>query len=316
MAPQTHGIHHVTAISGEPQRNADFYAGVLGLRLVKKTVNFDDPETYHLYYGDGAGSPGTIMTFFPWAHAPRGRIGAGQLIVTSFSIPATSLGYWTERLVEKGVRFEKPRDRFGETVLTFDDPDGLRTELVAAEDGRPGWAEGPAPAEHSVRGLHHVALAVEATDLTAQLMTEHLGFRQVEETEGRVRFAAGEGGPGNVVDVMGAAGFPRGSMGVGTVHHVAFRVPDEEAQLAVREEGAALGYNVTPVLDRNYFRSIYFREPGGVLFEIATDPPGFTADEDPDHLGEDLKLPPWLEKDRERIEAALPPPRVPVRDSA
>ena len=316
MAAQTHGIHHVTAICGGPQRNADFYAGTLGLRLVKKTVNFDDPETYHLYYGDDEGSPGTIMTFFPWAHAPRGRIGAGQLIVTSFSIPATSLGYWTERLVENGVRFERPRDRFGETVLTFEDPDGLRTELVAAEDARPGWAEGPTPAEHSVRGLHHVALAVEATDLTAQLMTEHLGFRRVEETEGRVRFAAGEGGPGDLVDVVGASGFPRGSMGVGTVHHVAFRVPDEAAQLAVREEVAALGYNVTPVLDRNYFRSIYFREPGGVLFEIATDPPGFAADEDPDHLGESLKLPPWLENNREHIEAALPPLRVPLGESA
>ena len=228
MAPQTHGIHHVTAISGEPQRNADFYAGILGLRLVKKTVNFDDPGTYHLYYGDGAGSPGTIMTFFPWAHAPRGRIGAGQVIVTSFSIPVTSLGYWTERLVEKGVRFEKPRDRFGETVLTFEDPDGLRTELVAADDGRTGWAQGPTPADHSVRGLHHVALAGEAPDRTAKLMSDLLGFRQVEEMEGRVRFAAGAGGPGDLVDVVGAAGFPKGSMGVGTVHHVAFRVPDEE----------------------------------------------------------------------------------------
>jgi catechol 2,3-dioxygenase-like lactoylglutathione lyase family enzyme len=316
MASQTYGIHHVTAISGEPQRNADFYAGILGLRLVKKTVNFDDPETYHLYYGDGAGNPGTIMTFFPWAHAPRGRIGAGQLIVTSFSIPATSLGYWTERLVEKGVRFEKPRDRFGETVLTFEDPDGLRIELVAAEEARSGWSGGPAPAEHSVRGIHHVALAVEATERTAELMADHLGFRQVEETEGRVRFAAGAGAPGDLVDVIGASGFPRGNMGVGTVHHVAFRVPDEEAQLAVREEVAALGYNVTPVLDRNYFRSIYFREPGGVLFEIATDPPGFAADEDPDHLGETLKLPPWLENNRERIEAALPPLRVPVGGSA
>ncbi len=316
MASQTHGIHHVTAISGGAQRNADFYAGVLGLRLVKKTVNFDDPGTYHLYYGDGAGSPGTITTFFPWSHAPKARIGAGQVIVTSYSIPATSLGYWTERLVENGVRFERPRDRFGETVLTFEDPDGLRVELVAAEDARAGWADGPAPAEHSVRGLHHVTLAVETTDRTAQLMTEHLGFREVEEAEGRVRFAAGEGGPGDMVDVFGASGFPRGSTDVGTVHHVAFRVPDEGAQLAVREEVAGLGYNVTPVLDRNYFRSIYFREPGGVLFEIATDPPGFAADEDPDHLGEALKLPPWLETNREQIEAALPPLRVPMRESA
>jgi len=315
MAPQTTGIHHVTAISGGPQRNVDFYAGTLGLRLIKKTVNFDDPETYHLYYGDGAGSPGTIMTFFPWAHAPGGRIGAGQLVVTSFSIPTASLGYWTERLVEKGVRFERPRDRFGDTVLTFEDPDRLRIELVTAEDDRAGRSGGPVQAEHSIRGFHHVALAVEATDRTASLMTDLLSFRQVDETEGRIRLASGEGGPGDLVDVVNAAGFSGGSMGVGTVHHVAFRVPDEETQLALREAVAALGYNVTPVLDRNYFRSIYFREPGGVLFEIATDPPGFAVDEDPEHLGEDLKLPPWLETRRDRLEEVLPPLRVPVGES-
>ena len=315
MTPQTTGIHHVTAISGEPQRNVDFYAGIMGLRLVKKTVNFDDPETYHLYYGDGAGNPGTITTFFPWAHAPGGRIGAGQLVVTSFSIPATSLGYWTERLVENGVRFEKPRDRFGDTVLTFDDPDRLRIELVAAEDARAGWTGGLIPAEHTVRGFHHVALAVETTEITVRLMTDTLGFRQVDETEGRIRLAAGEGGPGNLVDVVNAAGFPRGSMGVGTVHHVAFRVPDEETQLALREEISALGYNVTPVLDRNYFRSIYFREQGGVLFEIATDPPGFAVDEREEELGTHLKLPPWLETRRDRLEEVLLPLRVPTGES-
>jgi glyoxalase family protein len=316
MAPQTTGIHHVTAISGWPQRNVDFYAGTLGLRLVKKTVNFDDPETYHLYYGDGAGSPGTIMTFFPWAHAPGGRIGAGQLVVTSFSIPATSLGYWTERLVEKGVRFERPRNRFGDTVLSFEDHDRLRIELVAAEDSRPGSPGGPVQEQHSIRGFHHVALAVEAPDRTVSLMTETLGFRRVDKTEGRTRLSAGEGGPGDLVDVLNAAGFPGGSQGVGTVHHVAFRVPDEEAQLALREEIAGLGYNVTPVLDRNYFRSIYFREPGGVLFEIATDPPGFAVDEDPEHLGEDLKLPPWLETRRDRLEEVLPPLRSPAGERA
>jgi glyoxalase family protein len=313
---QTTGIHHVTAISGGPQRNVDFYAGTMGLRLVKKTVNFDDPETYHLYYGDGAGSPGTIMTFFPWAHAPGGRIGAGQLVVTSFSIPTASLGYWTERLVEKGVRFERPRDRFGDTVISFEDPDHLRIELVAAQDGRPGWSGGPVRAEHSVRGFHHVSLAVEEPERTAGLMTESLGFRQVDEAEGRIRLSAGEDTPGTLVDVVNAAGFPRGSMGVGTVHHVAFRVPDEETQLAVRAEISALGYSVTPVLDRNYFRSIYFREPGGVLFEIATDPPGFAVDEDPEHLGEDLKLPPWLETRRDRLEEVLPSLRVPVGENA
>jgi glyoxalase family protein len=315
MMPQTTGIHHVTAISGGPQRNLDFYAGILGLRLVKKTVNFDDPETYHLYYGDGAGSPGTIMTFFPWAHAPGGRIGAGQLVVTSFSISTTSLGYWKQRLVENGVRFEGPRDRFGDTVLSFEDPDRLRIELVATEDGRPGRDGGPVPAEHSVRGFHHVALAVEATERTTSLMTDSLGFRSADEAEGRIRLASGKGGPGDLVDVVNATGFPHGSMGVGTVHHVAFRVPDEETQLALREEVAALGYSVTPALDRNYFRSIYFREPGGVLFEIATDPPGFAVDEDPEHLGEDLKLPPWLETRRDRLEEVLPPLRVPIGES-
>jgi len=314
--PQTTGIHHVTAISGGPQRNVDFYAGTLGLRLVKKTVNFDDPETYHLYYGDGAGSPGTIMTFFPWAHAPGGRIGAGQLVVTSFSIPATSLGFWTERLIEKGVRYEKPRDRFGDTVLSFEDPDRLRIELVATEDTRPGWSGGPVQDEHSVRGFHHVALAVETTDQTASLMIDTLGFRQVDETEGRIRLSAGEGTPGDLVDVVNAAGFPHGSMGVGTVHHVAFRVPDEEIQLAVRAEISALGYGVTPVLDRNYFRSIYFREPGGVLFEIATDPPGFAVDEAEEELGTHLKLPPWLETRRDKLEEVLPPLRVPAGESA
>jgi glyoxalase family protein len=304
MEAVTSGIHHVTAISGEPQRNLDFYVGLLGLRLVKKTVNFDDPGTYHLYYGDGAGSPGSIMTFFPWAGAQQGRIGAGQLTVTSFSFPAPSLGYWTERLVESGVRFEKPVDRLGETVLRFPDPDGLRLELVAAaDDGREGWADGPLPSEHAVRGFHHVTLLSSDPAVTAELMTDTLGFRQTGKAEGRTRFEAGEGGPGNTVDVANGSGFPRGTkMGVGTVHHVAFRVPDEETQLELRERVAALGYNVKPVLDRNYFRSIYFREPGGVLFEIATDPPGFAADEDPAHLGESLKLPPWLEPRRGEIE--------------
>ena len=316
MVAVTSGIHHVTAIAGEPQRNVDFYAGLLGLRVVKKTVNFDDPGTYHLYYGDGAGSPGSIMTFFPWAGAPRGRIGAGQLTVTSFSVPAASLGHWTERLVEGGVRFEKPEERFGETVLRFSDPDGLRLELVAAgEDRREGWADGPVSADDAVRGFHHVTLAVADPQRTAELLTDTLGFRVMGEAEGRTRYEAGEGGPGTAVDVAVGTGFPRGTMGVGTVHHVAFRVPDEAAQLELREKISSLGYNVTPVLDRNYFRSIYFREPGGVLFEIATDPPGFAADEEPKHLGESLKLPPWLEPRREELERKLPPLQVPSAGS-
>ena len=313
MSHDTSGIHHVTAIAGEPQRNVDFYVGLLGLRVVKRTVNFDDPGTYHLYYGDGAGTPGSIMTFFPWPGEPRGRIGAGQLTVTSFSVPAASLDYWTGRLVEGGVRFEKPEERFEEMVLRFPDPDGLRLELIAAgEDHREGWADGPVPAENAVRGFHHVTLVVADPPRTAKLMTDTLGFRQTGEADGRTRYEAGEGGPGNVVDVADGTGFPRGTMGVGTVHHVAFRVPDEETQLELREKVGALGYNVTSVLDRNYFRSIYFREPGGVLFEIATDPPGFAVDEEPEHLGESLKLPPWLEPRRERLEEVLPPLLIPA----
>ena len=313
MSTETSGIHHVTAIAGEPQPNVAFYVGLLGLRLVKRTVNFDDPGTYHLYYGDGAGTPGSIMTYFPWPGARRGRIGAGQLTVTSFSAPAASLGYWTERLVGAGVRFEKPEDRFGDTVLRFRDPDGLRLELVAAaDDDRDGWADGPVPAEQAVRGFHHVTLAVTDPSRTAGLMTGPLGFRQTGEAEGRTRYEAGGGGPGSIVDVADGTGFPRGTIGVGTVHHVAFRVPDHESQLELRGELEALGYNVTPVLDRNYFRSIYFREPGSVLFEIATDPPGFAADEEPEHLGETLKLPSWLEPQRDRIEGTLPPLHIPA----
>jgi glyoxalase family protein len=303
----TTGIHHVTAIGGTPQRNVDFYVGLLGLRMVKKTVNFDDPKTYHLYYGDGDGMPGSIMTFFPWDGAPAGLQGTGQLTVTSFSIPEASLGYWTDRLIDHGIRFEKPTQRFDDAVISFADPEGMKLELVAsATDDRTPWKNGTVPAEHAVRGFHHVTLSERDPERTTKLMTEHLGFRQVEEGDGRYRFEADDGGPGNVVDVIDGSGDSRGRMGVGTVHHVAFRANDDEHQLAIREEVAGLGYDVTPVLDRNYFHSIYFREPGGVLFEIATDPPGFTVDESPEELGTNLKLPPWLESRRSRIEEALP----------
>ena len=314
MSTDTTGIHHVTAIAGGPQRNVDFYVGLLGLRMVKKTVNFDDPETYHLYYGDGDGSPGSIMTFFPWANAPAGLQGTGQLTVTSFSIPESSLGYWTDRLIDYGVRFEKPSRRFDDTVISFADPEGMRLELIAsATEGRSPWKDGPVPAEHAVRGFHHVTLSGRDPERTTELMTETLGFRQVEEGDGRYRFEAGDGGPGNVVDVVDGSGESRGRMGVGTVHHVAFRAENDGHQLEIREEIERLGYDVTPVLDRNYFHSIYFREPGGVLFEIATDPPGFAVDEEPEELGTSLKLPPQYESRRGHIEGVLPPLRDPSR---
>jgi glyoxalase family protein len=302
------GIHHVTAMAGDPQANVDFYTGVLGLRLVKKTVNFDDPGTYHLYYGDEVGHPGTILTFFPWPLARRGVQGAGQATVTSFSVPEGSLGYWTERLSRLGVTLDGTQRRFEEEVLTLLDPDGLRLELVArAGDGRPGWAAGPVPEEHAVRGFDGVTLTEWNLDGTEGVLAGTLGFRRVGEEGDRVRFEAGSGGGGTRVDVLASPAAARGHVSAGTVHHVAFRAADEADQLAWREAVAKSGLSVTPVLDREYFHSIYFREPGGVLFEIATDPPGFTRDEPVESLGSALKLPPWLEASRSRIEAALPP---------
>ena len=302
------GIHHVTAIADDPQENVDFYSGVLGLRLVKKTVNFDDPGSYHLYYGDAVGNPGTIMTFFSWPGTPRGRIGTGQVSATSFAVPEDSLGYWTERLIEHGVRFEKPEKRFDETVLALSDPDGLAIELVTqpGEEGTEPWEQSPVPTEYAIRGISGVTLSERSGKVTKDLMADLLGFEKIEEENERVRYLTSSP-DGSFADVLEQPDGPRGLTSVGTVHHVAWRAPDEETQEEWREEIAGRGLNVTPVLDRKYFRSIYFREPGGVLFEIATDPPGFTVDEDPDHLGESLKLPPWLEKDRERIEEVLPP---------
>ncbi|MBA2374684.1 MAG: ring-cleaving dioxygenase [Actinomycetota bacterium] len=316
MNMNTTGIHHVTAISGGPQRNLDFYIGVLGLRMVKKTVNFDDPGTYHLYYGDGGGNPGSIMTFFPWANAPKGTQGTGQLTAASFSIPERSLDFWTARLAENGASFDEPETRFGNTVLPFADPDGMRLELVAdSEDTREAWEDGTVPPENAVRGFHDVTLSVANPERTAEVMTKRLGFREAATENGRARYEAGDGGSGNSVDVVEGSSDSAGRMGVGTVHHVAFRVPDYETQESLREEIAALGFDVTPVLDRNYFRSIYFREPGGVLFEIATDPPGFTDDEPLDELGTNLKLPPWLESRRDRIESSLPHLDVPTKEN-
>jgi glyoxalase family protein len=302
------GIHHVTAMAGDPQANVDFYTGALGLRLVKKTVNFDDPGTYHLYYGDELGHPGTIMTFFPWPLARRGVQGAGQATVTAFSVPEGSLGYWTERLSRLDVAFDDPKPRLGEEVLTVLDPDGLRLELVArAGDDRQGWTGGPVPAEKAIRGFDGVTLTEWNLDVTQGVLAETMGFRRVGEEGNRVRFEVGPGGAGTRVDVLVSPAAARGHVSAGTVHHVAFRAVDEADQLAWREAVAESGLYVTPVLDREYFHSIYFREPGGVLFEIATDPPGFTRDETIASLGSSLKLPPWLEPDRARIEAALPP---------
>jgi glyoxalase family protein len=311
MSKPIEGIHHVTAMASDPQANVDFYTGVLGLRLVKKTVNFDDPGTYHFYYGDETGRPGTILTFFPWPMARRGTRGAGQATVTSFSVPPSSLGYWTERLDRFGVPFESPRARFDEEVVTLFDPDGLLLELVArAGDGRSPWETGPVPAEHAIRGFEGTTLTEWNPEVTSEVLTGILGFRPAGQEGSRFRFEVGPGGPGARVDVLAAPSAERGRISAGTVHHVAWRVADEKVQEQWRQTIAGSGLSVTPILDRQYFRSIYFWEPGGVLFEIATDPPGFTYDEPVESLGSGLKLPPWLEPERQRIEAVLPPVEV------
>lgn len=307
------GIHHVTAIASDPQRNLDFYAGMLGLRFVKRTVNFDDPFTYHFYFGDEVGSPGSILTFFPWPGARRGRQGTGQVAVTSFAIPSAALGFWLERLLRFGAAYEGPAKRgaggSAEQVVSFRDHDGLLLELVAhpAVDARRAWAGAPGiPAANAIRGLHGVTLWEEAGATTEQLLVDTLGFRQISEDGPIRRLAAGDGGPGTIVDVRTTGGFVPGQPGAGTVHHVAWRVRDDEEQLQLRSTIIARGYDPTPVIDRSYFRSVYFREPGGVLFEIATDGPGFAIDEPVDSLGEHLMLPAQHEPHRPEIEAVLP----------
>lgn len=308
MIQRIPGIHHVTAITADGQKNIDFYCGVLGLRLVKVTVNFDDPQSYHLYYGDELGRPGTIMTFFVWPGAQRGRIGSGQVTATSFSVPRASLDYWKGRLESVTIA----PTRFGDQVLQFSDPDGIRLEIVGrpTEDSRPPWSDGPVSAQHAIRGFHGVTLSVEGYEHTTTLLTGTLGFKSEGGDESRYRFL-GDSPYAEVVDVLCVPDGARGTLGAGIVHHVAFRAGDEESQKRWRQTLTKIGQNVTPVIDRTYFHSIYFREPGGVLFEIATDDPGFTVDESPESLGTTLKLPPQYENARSVIESILPALRFP-----
>jgi len=309
------GIHHVTAIASDPQRNLDFYVGLLGLRLVKRTVNFDDPETYHLYYGDEVGTPGSIMTFFPWPGARPGRQGTGQVAVTAFAVLPRALGFWVERLVRHGIRFEGPTKQ----VISFKDPDGLMLEIVAhaGAEARPAWGNAPGiPREHAIHGFHGVTIWAEQGEATERVLVDTLGFRPVHEDGSTRRFAVGDGGPGTIVDVRSVGGFVHGAGGAGTVHHVAWRVPDDGAQLQMRERVTQAELDPTPVIDRNYFHSVYFREPGGVLFELATDPPGFAIDEPLAELGQRLMLPRQYEAQRAQIEAILPSIHLPVPASA
>ncbi len=314
------GLHHVTAIASDPQRNLDFYAGLLGLRLVKRTVNFDDPERYHFYFGDEVGTPGNILTFFPWPGARAGRQGPGQVAVTSFAILPAALGFWVERFVGHGIRYEGPVRREasgadGEQVISFRDHDGLMLELVAhpGAGARAAWGGAPGISlDYAIRGFHSVTIWVEDGAATERTLVDTLGLRLVRQEGSTTRFAAGDGGPGTLVDVRTTGGFVRGAGGAGTVHHVAWSVADDASQLAVRDRVDRAGLSPTPVIDRNYFHSVYFREPGGVLFELATNPPGFTIDEPADRLGERLMLPRQFEADRARIEAVLPPIHLPV----
>jgi glyoxalase family protein len=306
------GLHHVTALSSDARRNLDFYAGILGLRLVKKTINFDSPDVYHLYYGDYEGSPGALMTFFPYQGIASGRKGTGQVITTSFSVPENSLEYWMNRLDRFDIIYTKPEQRFdGEEFIYFEDNDGLGIELVANNiDSRQEFSRGLIKPEYAIKGFFGVTLSLKNHESTAMLLTGSMDHELVLESKGRYRFSPlrksdGPGGAGTIVDLISQPTGTKGAGGGGTIHHVAFATDSKESQLMIRRRLIGAGLQVTPVIDRPYFQSVYFREPGGVLFEIATLPPGMTIDEDIDNLGTDLKLPPWYEEVRSEIEHRL-----------
>ncbi|MCL6259756.1 ring-cleaving dioxygenase [Aquiflexum sp. TKW24L] len=305
MAALISGIHHITAIAGNPQKNLDFYTGILGLRLVKKTINFDAPDVYHFYFGDELGAPGTVFTTFPFEGARKGTKGTGELTYTAFSVPLDALGFWMERLGKYNIPFSTPLSRFGEKLIRFEDHDGMGIELIATnKDERKGWTYGNIPLEFAVRGFYGATLNLKAKELTEKLLTQFMDYRFIAEDGGRYRFGT-KGDPGDIVDIVIDPNGRQGTQSAGTVHHIAFRTANEASQLEIQQKLIRNGYQVTEVKDRNYFKSIYFREPGGVLFEIATDEPGFAIDEDEAHLGELLKLPEWIESQRSKLEARL-----------
>ena len=301
------GIHHITAFASNPQANADFYHSVLGQRLVKTTVNFDDPGTYHLYYGDKVGSPGTIMTFFPWHNAARGQRGNGEVAAVGYIIRPKAIPYWQERLKQHGVVVGELQPRFGETVLPFQDPDGMMLELIATDEPATieFWQDGTIPEEMAIRGFHGATLWVNSTAATAIILTEQLGYTHDQTDGSRSRYRAASADIGVTLDLLERPNQPRSRMGAGSIHHIAFRTVDDAEQLEYRDKLNAAGMMVTPVQDRQYFHSIYFREPNGVLFEVATDAPGFAYDEPVESLGQALKLPDWYEQHRATIENGL-----------
>jgi glyoxalase family protein len=305
------GIHHVTALATAAQPNLDFYSGILGLRFVKKTVNFDAPEIYHLYYGNKAGDPGTILTFFPYEGIQPGRHGNGMLNTTTFSVPFSSLEFWETRLKRFRVEYKNPQERFAdEVVLYFKDPDGLGLELVFNDrDTRAGYTYGHIPLEHSVKGFYGVEIWAEGYERTAGLLTGQMDHTLVAEDGDRFRFAA-QDAPGSYIDILCLPNGQHGLGGGGTVHHIAFSTPNSQTQVEARKKIAERMLNPTPVIDRQYFKSVYFREPGGVLFEVATEDPGFAVDEKVENLGEEFKLPPQYEAYRSQIENVLQPVSV------
>jgi len=310
---RVNGLHHITAIAGPAQENLDFYAGVLGMRLVKKSINQDDPGTYHLFYADAEGHPGSDLTFFPWAHLAPPRIGHGLAVEVTLEVPQDSLTFWGSRLEKYGAQIEAITTRFDERVLPVTDPHGLRVSLVEAATPRrqfTPWDGGPVEPRYQVRGLHGGRLWERELAPTTRFLTGALGFEALGTDDGWTRYGFKDS-PG-IVDLRETPEARRGAWGVGSVHHLAWRVDDESHQLIVRSQAESAGAHATPVIDRFWFKSVYFKEPGGVLFELATDGPGFAVDEDPAHLGESLVLPPWFESSRQQIEAALPPLNAPV----
>ena len=302
------GLHHITAIAGNARRNYDFYTRVLGLRLVKKTVNFDDPETYHFYYGDKVGTPGTILTFFPWENITPGKRGTGMATEFAYSVPEGSLDFWLKHLDQHNVIYNKPAEKFGEKYLTFLDPDGLKIELTvpAQKDSRSPWTEGGIADNAAIRGFHNVTLSLKKADRTAEVLHDVFGYELQDQDVNRFRYKTDVVDNAAIIDLVELPGEHRALNAGGTIHHIAFRVKDDASELFFREKLIAKGFEPTPVIDRNYFHSVYFREPGGVLFEIATDNPGFAIDEPIESLGSSLKLPAQFERSRNEIEKVLP----------
>lgn len=308
MENQIEGLHHITAIADNAKRNLDFYTKVLGLRLVKKTVNFDDPGTYHFYFGDEHGTPGSILTFFPWEGIGKGRTGVGMATEIGYAVPDGSLDFWTDRFKQYNIKHDEIREKFGEKYIGFQDPDGLKLELIVSNstDIRKPWETEAVKADQATKGFHNVTLTLRSVEPTARVLTDLLGYRLLQQEGNRYRFVTDTIDHANIVDIVEQSATPAGINAAGTNHHIAFRVKNDDILMDYREKISSAGLSITPKIDRDYFFSLYFREPGGVLFEIATDNPGFTRDESLDQLGTQLMLPKQYEGARAQIEKVLP----------